>query len=89
MLMSLPSYLVSIWTCHFKVHTNKLLPQVYVNNYYHLFSALSTNADHPMAEHPIAGHPMAKENRAEASSYKGEERERGFQMGRRIEELEL
>ena len=49
MLISLPSYLVSIQTWHCNAYTKNLLSQVCVNNSYHLFSALSINADHPMA----------------------------------------
>ena len=50
MLISLSSYLVSIWTRHCNVSTKNLLSPVCANSSYHLFSALSINADHPMAE---------------------------------------
>ena len=49
MLAFLPSYLVSIQTWHCNAYVKNLLSQVCVNNSYHLFSALSINADHPLA----------------------------------------
>ena len=49
MLISLPSYLVSIRTLNCNAYVKSLLPHVCVNNAYHLFSALSIKADHPMA----------------------------------------
>lgn len=49
MLISLSSYLVSIWTRHCNVSTKNLLSPVCANSSYHLFSAVSINADYPMA----------------------------------------
>ena len=49
MLISLPSYLVSVQTQHCNAYTKNLLSQVCVNSSYHLFSAVSINADYPMA----------------------------------------
>lgn len=37
----MPSYLVLIWTWHSNAHIKIVLFQVYANNSYHLFSALS------------------------------------------------
>ena len=51
MPISLPSYLVSIWTGNWKAFSKNLLSQVCVNSSYHLFSVLSINADHTVARH--------------------------------------
>jgi hypothetical protein len=49
MLLSLPSYFIFICTWHYNAYTKNLLSQVCVNNYCHLFSALSINSDYPIS----------------------------------------
>lgn len=49
MLISLPSYLVSIRTRCCNAYTENLLSQIHATSFYYLFSALSITVNHPMA----------------------------------------
>ena len=80
MWISLPSYLASIHRQQCNAYTKNLLSHVCINNSYHLFSALSINADHPMAGQNREQRCLPARGRREG--------ERDIRTAERMEELE-
>jgi len=67
----LPSYLLSIRIQHCNAYIKNLRSQVCVNSSYHLFSALSTNADQPVAGQNKDEGGLSTSEREELEPWKG------------------